>query len=639
MKEQHDPGDERRCQRCVEFEGAASIVRHSSTSTGNHPQINLALEWKRFMTAGPPVAHNEPQRLIRIEELCLLESSSDPVFERLVEMAAATFNVPIALVSIVDEHRQFFRASIGLPVRQTPRRDSFCAYAILANEPFQVLDARSDPRFANNPLVTGEPNIRFYAGVPLTTSDGLGLGSFCIIDTNPRPPLDERELALLHHFAGLTMRRILNLRHAAYVDQPTGLLNRIMLDQEIRSRRRNAVGCTVAAVDVIAPQFLNDIVKALGYDFSDELILTIKHRLQALLPEGCALYKVSPTRFAFLLDDLQAKDGPSLYQRILDDLTTPVNSTGIPIRVQPGIGVLAIQQHQAEAEDWLRLVISSADDARDRQIGWQWYNKHLDHAQQRAFMLLSAMPEALQSDDQLYLVFQPRISLDSGRCTSVEALLRWTHPVLGPISPGEFIPLAEKTALIGPITIKVLHAAIGQAAIWQSQGLRIKVGINISANDLERSAFTNELARQMEQYNVKPSSLELEFTETALINKPQAVREQLKRISALGVEIAIDDFGSGYSNWTYLRDLSATTVKIDQSFMQNLHTQEKNRRLVQAIVELASRLGYRVVAEGIEDEPTLSLLRGWGCHEGQGYYIARPMLPGVLTDWLAMRPL
>ncbi len=585
------------------------------------------------------MAHNEAQRLIRIEELCLLESSSDPVFERLVKMAAETFQVPIALISIVDEHHQFFRASVGLPVRQTPRRDSFCAYAILGDEPFQVPDALSDPRFADNPLVTGEPNIRFYAGVPLTTSDGLGLGSVCIIDTKPRPPLEKRELALLDHFAGLTMQRIMNLRHATFVDQPTGLFNRVMLEQRISSRLRSGSGCTVAAVDVIAPLFLNDIVKALGYSFSDELILAIKRRLQALLPEGCALYKISSTRFAFLLDEIQANDGPSLFQRILDDMTTPVNSNGIPIQMQAGIGVVSIHPDQAENEDWLRLVISSADDARDRQVGWQWYDRRLDHAQQRAFMLLSAMTEALQSDDQLHLVFQPRIDLDSGRCTSVEALLRWMHPVLGPIGPGEFIPLAEKTALIGPITMKVLHAAIGQAAVWQSQGLSIKVGINISATDLESTAFTDELAALIKQYGIKATGLELEFTETALINKPQAVHEQIQRIYELGVEIAIDDFGSGYSNWTYLRDLPATTVKIDQSFLQNLHTHEKNRRLVQAVIELASRLGYRVVAEGIEDAPTLDLLQGWGCHEGQGYHIARPMLPGMLADWLAAQPL
>ncbi|WP_339842605.1 EAL domain-containing protein [uncultured Halopseudomonas sp.] len=216
--------------------------------------------------------------------------------------------------------------------------------------------------------------------------------------------------------------------------------------------------------------------------------------------------------------------------------------------------------------------------------------------------------------------------------------MRWTHPVLGPIGPGEFIPLAEKTALIGPITMRVLHAAVSQVAAWQSQGLNVKVGINISATDLESSAFVDELAMLLERRRINASSLELEFTETALINKPQAVREQLDRISTLGIKIAIDDFGSGYSNWTYLRELPATTVKIDQTFMYELHTDEKNKPLVQAVIELASRLGYRVVAEGIEDAATLELLQSWGCHAGQGYQIGRPMLPDRLVDWLAGRP-
>ncbi len=590
------------------------------------------------MTQGPPVPGNEPQRLLRIKELFLLESSSDPIFERVVEMAAAAFQVPIALISTVDEKSQFFNASVGFDIRETARLDSFCAYTILDDEPFQVLDALSDPRFANNQFVTGEPNVRFYAGVPLTTTDGLALGSVCIIDTKPRPALSGRDLTLLQSLAGLVMQRISTLRDAAVVDQQTGLFNRVMLEQRIRSIISSGEGCTVAAVDVIPPLFLNDIVKALGYSFSDDLLLTIKRRLQALLPQGCTLYKVSPARFAFLLDEAQAEAGPSLFQSILDDLALPVISNGIPIQLCAGVGVLPIDRDQANDQDWLRLVISSADDARDRQIGWQWYDKSLDDAQQRAFLLLSAMTAALQSDNQLFLVYQPRIDLNSGRCESVEALLRWTHPVFGPVGPAEFIPLAEKTALIGPITMRVLHAAVAQASVWQSQGINLKVGINISATDLETSDFTNELAALIDQKGINSSSLELEFTETALINKPQAVREQLDRISELGIKIAIDDFGSGYSNWTYLRDLPATTVKIDQTFMRDLHTNEKNRPLVQAVIELASRLDYRVVAEGIEDAATLELLRSWGCHEGQGYHIARPMLPDMLTDWLAKQP-
>ncbi|MGH1451246.1 MAG: sensor domain-containing phosphodiesterase [Pseudomonadaceae bacterium] len=587
------------------------------------------------MTQGPPVADNEPQRLLRIKELCLLESSPDPVFERIVELVAAAFHVPIALISIVDESRQFFRASVGLSIRETPRRDSFCAYAILADAPFQVSDALCDPRFATNPLVTGEPYIRFYAGVPLTTTDGLALGSVCLIDTKPRPALEASELVLLKHFARLVMQRVLDLRNAAFVDQQTGLFNRVMLEQNIRSTVDCGNGCTVVAVDVIPPLFLNDIVKALGYPFADVLIIAVKTRLQALLPPECSLYKISPTRFAFVLDEFQAQNGPVLFQTILDDLASPVHCDGIPIQMQAGIGVVPIQCDQAADQDWLRLVISSADDARDRQIGWQWYDKRLDGAQQRAFRLLSAMTEALHSEDQLYLMFQPRIDLQSGRCESVEALLRWTHPVMGPVGPGEFIPLAEKTALMGAITMRVLHAAVRQAAAWQLQGLNIKVGINISATDLESTAFTEELAALIDQKAIDASCLELEFTETALINKPQAVREQLDKISALGIKIAIDDFGSGYSNWTYLRDLPASTVKIDQTFMHNLRTHKRNRALVQAVIELASRLGYRVVAEGIEDAATLELVQSWGCHAGQGYHIARPMLPDMLADWLA----
>ncbi|MDX2354880.1 sensor domain-containing phosphodiesterase [Stutzerimonas xanthomarina] len=588
--------------------------------------------------AGAPIPINEAQRQLQVTQLCRLDTTPDEVFEHIVSMVAEYFQAPIALISIVDEQRQWFTARVGLLAQETPRQDSFCAYAILANEPFQVLDATQDVRFQNNPLVTGEPGIRFYAGMPLVTPEGLGLGSLCIIDTQPRRAMTPQELSMLEHFAKLTMARILTLRRTNFIDASTGLLNRSRLEDDVARAASTSQSNVLVVADVIGPTLLNDIIKVLGHSFAQALMLRMKQTLQAQLPDPCGLYCISPSRFAFLIPDGPSGELTQLYERIIAAFDAPVQCNSIPIKTQIGLGVLPLHSGVLE-QDWLRLAITSADVARDRGIGWSPYESRLDAVQQRAFTLLSGLAEALHGDGQLRLVYQPRISLNDGRCTSVEALLRWDHPTLGAIGPAEFIPLAEKTALIRELSLWVAEQAVMQTAAWQRQGARFKVAINVSASDLDSSAFANRLIELLNSQRLDPTSLEVEFTESALMRNPGEVSHQLQRLRSLGVEVAIDDFGTGYSNWTYLRDLPASTVKLDQSFIRNLSDDEKDRRLVRTIIDLAKRLELRVVAEGIETQAICELVAQWGCDEGQGYHIARPMAPELLLGWAAQNAL
>ncbi|MCQ4285485.1 sensor domain-containing phosphodiesterase [Pseudomonas stutzeri] len=584
--------------------------------------------------AGAPTPINEAQRQLQVTQLCRLDTAPDEVFEHIVAMVAEYFQAPIALISIVDEQRQWFTARIGLLTQETPRHDSFCAYAILANEPLQVLDATQDVRFQNNPLVTGEPGIRFYAGMPLITPEGLGLGSLCIIDTKPRRAMTPQELSMLGHFAKLTMARILTLRNTNFIDASTGLYNRSRLEDDVaRAAATSDQSNVLVVADVIGPMLLNDIIKVLGHSFAQALMLRMQQTLQAQLPDRCGLYCISPSRFAFLIPDGPQDELIQLYERIIAAFDAPVQCNSIPIKTQIGLGVLPLHSGALE-QDWLRLAITSADDARDRGIGWSPYESRLDAVQQRAFTLLSGLAEALHSDGQLRLVYQPRISLVDGHCTSVEALLRWDHPTLGAIGPAEFIPLAEKTALIRELSLWVAEKAVMQAATWQRQGARFKVAINVSASDLDSPAFVDRIIELLSDQRVDPRSLEVEFTESALMRNPGEVSRQLLRLRSLGVEVAIDDFGTGYSNWTYLRDLPASTVKLDQSFIRNLGDDEKDCRLVRTIIDLAKRLELRVVAEGIETQAVYDLVAQWGCEEGQGYYIARPMAPELLLGWV-----
>lgn len=583
------------------------------------------------MGEGAPIPPNEIERLKEVAKFCPTDSDSDDVFEKIVEMASAYYNAPIALISIVDKHRQWFRARVGITETQTPREVSFCAYSTLDNALLEVSDATLDARFKDNPLVTGPPHIRYYAGAPLITEDGFTLGSLCIIDTVPRPPMSERDSAMLNDFAELVMMRIQGMRSRNFVDQPTGLFNRLRLEEDIRQALKLENACHVYAVDIISPKFLNDIVKALGYSFAGDLVLAIKSRLQNLLPAQCLLYKISPTRFGFILEENQTTE--HICESILKDFKKPVECHGIPILMQVGIGVLPI--HHSGQQDWLRLLVSAADEARDRKLGWSLYEPQFDAAQQRAFMLLSSLPEAVSCDKQFSLVYQPKVKLPSGSCDSVEALLRWNHPLLGPISPAEFIPLAEKTALIPSVGLWVLKAIIRQAAAWKAQGVRLRIAMNITVSDLESSEFVDAMIHELHRHDLDPADFELEFTESMLMTNPEEVIRQLQRVRQIGIEVAVDDFGTGYSNWAYLKELPATTVKLDQSLISGLGSNQNDKQLVKTLIGLAKGLGYRVVAEGVENQEILDLLIQWGCSEAQGYLIAKPMTATDLETWIS----
>jgi len=584
------------------------------------------------MGAGAPIPPNEIERLKEVAKFCPADSEYDTVFDKIVEMTSAYFNAPIALISIVDEHQQWFKARVGLKETQTPREVSFCAYSTLDNTPLEVLDATLDPRFKDNSLVTGPPYIRYYTGTPLITEEGFTLGSLCIIDTVSRAAMSERDSAMLSGFAELVMMRIHSMRSRNFVDQPTGLFNRLRFEEDIRQALKTHSACQAYAVDIISPKFLNDIVKALGYSFATDLVLAIKARLQKLLPPQCLLYKISPTRFGFLLEEDQTAE--HICENILKDFKKPVECHAIPILMQVGIGVLPIHSSGLQ-QDWLRLVVSAADEARDRRLGWSRYEPHFDAAQQRAFMLLSSLPEAVSADKQFSLVYQPKIKLPSGRCHSVEALLRWTHPLLGPISPAEFIPLAEKTALIPSVGLWVLNAIIQQAVIWKAQGVRLRIAMNITVSDLESAEFVDAMIHEIQQHGLDPAGFELEFTESMLMTNPAEVIRQLERVRKFGVEVAVDGFGTGYSNWAYLKELPANTVKLDQSLISGLGSNQNDKQLVKTLIGLAKGLGYRVVAEGVENQEILDLLIQWGCSEAQGYLIAKPMSADALEAWIA----
>lgn len=580
-------------------------------------------------------AFTEHMRLAEVQRLTAhIACGTDEVLNSIVAMVSAHFNAPMALVSIVDDLYQLFKAQVGCQAERTPLAESFCIHCMHHEQMLEVQDTWADVRFVDNPLVTGAPFIRYYAGVPLVTARNAALGALCVVDQQVRAPMSEQDKTFLHNAAAVVVARLESIHHRHFFDPLTGLPNRECFEQDVAKGAACLPERLAILVEPLSAAGMDGLVKALGLDCFVEFMLGVKQVLADVLPQGAHLYRASTLSFAILLEDRPGLHLPKLIKRINDALAEPVHFKHVPIFADVGVGVLKLGPNAPTPVDNLRLMASVTDTARRSEHRWLYYDPTIDAHSQRSAMLLHAIESALLSRDQLRLEYQPRINLADNQCVSVEALLRWTHPDLGEIGPAEFIGLAETTAAIRHITSWVVRNVCKQIAAWRIQGLPMLVSLNVSSIDLTDGQLFDELTHSLAEFNLPPDCIELEFTESVLIADFAAVQQQLKRLHRLGVAIAIDDFGSGYSNWRYLRDIPANSVKLDRSLLSDLRPNTSNWHIVQGIIRLARNLNLTVVAEGVETLSNYRLLREWQCHQGQGYFFSKPLSPSALYAWI-----
>jgi EAL domain-containing protein (putative c-di-GMP-specific phosphodiesterase class I) len=271
--------------------------------------------------------------------------------------------------------------------------------------------------------------------------------------------------------------------------------------------------------------------------------------------------------------------------------------------------------------------------AKKQNIGIFPYDPDADGHTPQRLTLLSDLRRALERHE-LVLHYQPKMTLSTGDVCGVEALVRWQHPQQGLLSPDQFIPLAEHTGLIGPLTDYVLDAALTDIRIWADRGLHVPVAVNLSTRNLLDPELASKVAELLRKHALPAKVLELEVTESALMTEPVRARETLTRLHDLGIGVAIDDFGVGYSNLSQLRALPVTELKIDRSFVTTMDTDIGNAHIVKGVIDLSHNLGITTIAEGVETEATMAALRIAGCDIVQGYYVAAPMRAAELTTWL-----
>lgn len=415
-------------------------------------------------------------------------------------------------------------------------------------------------------------------------------------------------------------------------DHVTGLPNQLRFLADFRRLRgRSGRGRMLVLVTLAEATHYNEILRALGHAFADDFVRAGLMRLREVLSAEMPIYHVSVLSFAFVI----AHEGsglPSLARQIARDFGSELAVEDIPIRSRVGVGLMPLDAAVIDPAEALRAALVAAQDSRRCDDGVAHYNNRSDAAHIRAFRILADLPAALAEQGQLSLNYQPRVELATGRCRGAEALLRWMHPRLGNIPPSEFIPLAEQTALINPLTDWVLEHALGAARALADRGHRMTMSINASPPNLSEQGFDDRLFWACDRHGLDPDRIEIEFTEGRLAANQARATRQLERIRQRGARIAIDDFGTGFSNLSYLRSIPADVLKIDQSFIRPLG--EGDDFLVRQILAMAHGLRLQVCAEGVETVESYALLRTLGCDEAQGYHIARPMPEAALVQWL-----
>ena len=460
---------------------------------------------------------------------------------------------------------------------------------------------------------------------------GLGLLVTALIFLLYRVPSRSRERAW-----GLVGEKTHELEYRALHDPLTGLPNRTLVldraEQMLARARRHDVPATALFMDVDGFKQIND---RFGHQAGDEVLRQVGIRLRAVLREGDTVGRLGGDEFVMLVDSVGLDAvGPQLVaERVLDVLRQPIELPAQPaISVTASIGIAtgipASAEHLLQDAD-LALYKAKAT-GKD---GYALFESAMHTVAQDRIQLDMDLANALGAE-QFFLVYQPMLNLESERVVGVEALLRWLHPTRGVIPPDVFIPIAEENGLIVSIGRWVLEQACAQAASWHHKGYRLDISVNVSARQLERPQFVEEVRTALQNSGLDAMTLTLEITETALMRKPDATTRLLTELKALGVRIAIDDFGTGYSSLAYLRQFPVDSLKIDRTFITGLEVSSETHALTHTLIQLGKALGLQTLAEGVEHHSQARQLQREGCDLAQGFLFARPLAPEAVERFL-----
>ncbi|WP_432980593.1 putative bifunctional diguanylate cyclase/phosphodiesterase [Dactylosporangium sp. CA-233914] len=483
--------------------------------------------------------------------------------------------------------------------------------------------------------------------VPVQLNDGA-TGVLLVAGSLPDiPTFGERHVRLfqaLANHAGVSLakarllddlrREVEQNERLALYDPLTGLPNRQRF-QALTDRLREA-GTPLAVLLMDLDRF-KDVNDALGHDVGDQLLRQVGERLQVRLGERGTVARFGGDEFAVLLPGIATHEAAITVGDDLDAaMEYPVPIGHLRLNARVSIGIALAPEHGHDAKTLIQRADVAMYVAKNTHTRVRVYTSDDDRNSPRRLAMVADLREAIQRRD-IVVVFQPKLETATGVVVGAEALARWHHPVHGFVPPDEFIPLAEHSGLIRPLTLHVLEVALRRCAAWRRMGHDMHVAVNLSPNSLQECELPDIVARLLGQAGVPAGALTLEITESSIMADPTGALVILDRLHALGVKLAIDDFGTGYSSLGRLRELPIHEMKIDRSFVQRIAVDHRDRAVVRSAVQLGHALDLMVVAEGVEDEQTLHHLRQEGCNLVQGYYISKPLPADEFADWLTAR--
>lgn len=600
-----------------------------------------------LLTLGSPKVESE-----RLKALCqyrILDTAPEAYFDDLTRLAAYICQTPIAAIGLTDAKRQWFKSKVGFIATEEPRDITFCTYTILQAELLVVEDTLADERFSGNPFVIGDACIRFYAGAPLVNPDGFVLGTLCVLDHVPRElSLEQQEaLRILAHqvVTQLELRRNLEvleqniverrkseeqLRHNAFHDGLTNLPNRALFMDRLRwaiarTKQHKDFLFAVLFIDLDRFKVVND---SLGHTVGDQLLIAIAQRLKVCLRAEDMVARLGGDEFAILLHKINnASDAINVVKRIQEKLTLPFNLNGQEVFASTSVGIALSTDGYEQPEDLLR----DADTAmyRAKALGRARYEVFDTPMHDHVVTLLQLetnLQRAIERQE-FRTYYQPIVSLETGRITGFEALVRWQHPVRGLLTPAVFLSVAEETGAIVPVGYWVLRQACHQIRAWQLQFPEkpLAISVNLSGKQLSSPELVEQISQVLQETDLDACSLKLEITESAIMENSEAITAKLMHLRDLNVELHMDDFGTGYSSLSYLHHFPVDALKIDRSFISRLDVMGEKSEIVRTILTLARNLGIEAIAEGVETAKQMAQLKGLQCKYGQGYFFSKPV--------------
>jgi diguanylate cyclase (GGDEF)-like protein/PAS domain S-box-containing protein len=428
------------------------------------------------------------------------------------------------------------------------------------------------------------------------------------------------------------------LKHQALHDSLTGLPNRALFHARgrhaIELARREGSQLAVAIIDLDRFKEIND---TLGHQSGDHVLDKLGARLEQCLRESDTVARLGGDEFGVLFPCASRSAAVEVVEKVQREVAETFTVDGVPLEIEASAGVALFPEHGADVDLLLQRADVAMYVAKESGAPFAIYDPDEDTYEPGRLALGAELRQALDRRE-LAVYYQPQVDLRTEQVTGAEALVRWLHPQRGLLPPDEFIPFAEHTGLMKPITLYVLDEALRQYRAWERAGSCLNLSVNVSMRSLIDIALPTAIEALLRRWGVEPARLTLEITESAIAADRFRVGTTLKQLSGLGVRLSVDDFGTGYSSMDYLRRLHLREIKIDRSFVIAMSTDEEDAIIVRSMIDLARNLGLHVVAEGVETEETYELLRELGCDTAQGVYLSRPVPPDELATWLAGRP-